>query len=149
MTSVEIALTFSLRNTRDIPSRSNSKRLASTAELKFEFTSAISEFGIILSRSCNIDNILTGIYLLPYAAPIRSSVRQRTEFAKRTIITDRRIFSPFPLPPFLLSPSHLPLGLLFLLSPIFHCHKIKDGGYNNTNTNKVSPTQNTPVLQVS
>ena len=51
-TSVEIALTFSLRNTRDIPSRSNSKRLASTAELKFEFPSAISEFGIILSRSC-------------------------------------------------------------------------------------------------
>ena len=39
-------------------------------------------------------------------------------------------------------------GLLFLLSPIFHCHKIKDGGYNNiTNTNKVSPTQNTPALQ--
>jgi len=22
-------------------------------------------------------------------------------------------------------------GLLFLLCPIFHCHKIKDGGYNN------------------
>ena len=39
-------------------------------------------------------------------------------------------------------------GLLFLLSPIFHCHKIKDGGYNKiTNTNKVSPTQNTPALQ--
>ena len=39
-------------------------------------------------------------------------------------------------------------GFLFLLSPIFHCHKIKDGGYNNiTNTNKVSPTQNTPALQ--
>ena len=35
-----------------------------------------------------------------------------------------------------------------LPSTIFHCHKIKDGGYNNiTNTNKVSPTQNTPVLQ--
>ena len=50
--SVEIDLTFLLRNTRDIPSRSNSKRLASTAELKFEFTSAISEFRIILSRSC-------------------------------------------------------------------------------------------------
>ena len=44
-------------------------------------------------------------------------------------------------------PSHLPLGLLFLLSPIFHCNKIKDGGYNSTNTNKVSPTQNTPALQ--
>ena len=28
------------------------------------------------------------------------------------------------------------------ISPIFHCHKIKDGGYNNiTNTNKVSPSQ--------
>ena len=28
------------------------------------------------------------------------------------------------------------------------CHKIKDGGYNNiTNTNKVSPAQNTPALQ--
>ena len=50
-------------------------------------------------------------------------------------------------PPFLLSPSHLPLGLLFLLSPIFHCHEIKDGGYNNPNTTKVSPTQNTPALQ--
>ena len=41
-------------------------------------------------------------------------------------------------------------GLLFLLSPIFHCHKIKDGGYSNiTNTNKVSPTQNTPALQAT
>ena len=40
------------------------------------------------------------------------------------------------------------MELLFLLSPIFHCHKIKDGGYNNiTNTNKVSPNQNTPALQ--
>ena len=48
---VEIALTFWLRNTRDISCRSNSKRLAPTAELKFEFTSAISEFRIILSRS--------------------------------------------------------------------------------------------------
>ena len=57
-------------------------------------------------------------------------------------------------PSFLLSPSHPlaptlrePLGLLFLLSPIFHCHEIKDGGYNNPNTTKVSPTQNTPALQ--
>ena len=54
--SVESALTFLLRNTRDIPSRSNSKILASTAELKFEFTSAISEFRIILSRSCVQNN---------------------------------------------------------------------------------------------
>ena len=36
------------------------------------------------------------------------------------------------------------------LRPIFHCHKIKDGGYNNiTNTHKVSPTQNTPGLQAT
>ena len=41
-------------------------------------------------------------------------------------------------------------GLLLLLSPIFHCHKIKDGGYTNiTSANKVSPTQNTPALQAS
>ena len=53
--SVEIALTFSLRNTRDIPSRSNSKRLASTAELKIALASAISEFRIILSRSLCTD----------------------------------------------------------------------------------------------
>ena len=37
---------------------------------------------------------------------------------------------------------------LFLLSPIFHCHKITDGCYNNIMyTNKVSPTQNMPALQ--
>ena len=47
------------------------------------------------------------------------------------------------------SKEHLPQGLLFLLSPIFHCHKIKDGGHNNTNTNEVSPTQNTPALQAT
>ena len=39
--------------------------------------------------------------------------------------------------------------LLFLLSPIFLCQKIKDGGNNNTNMNKLSPTQNTPGLQAS
>ena len=38
-----------------------------------------------------------------------------------------------------------------IFSPLFQCHKIKDGGYNNTNTNmnKVSPTQNTPALQAT
>ena len=43
---------------------------------------------------------MTGINLLPYAAPIRSSVCQRTEFPKRTMISGRRIFflpSPSPL----------------------------------------------------
>ena len=61
--SVEIASTFSLRITRDIPSRSNSKTLASTAELKFEFKSAISEFRIILSRSC-ISFLSRGLFVL-------------------------------------------------------------------------------------
>ena len=36
----------------------------------------------------------------------------------------------------------------FSLRPDSFPHKIEDGGYNNiTNTNKVSPTQNTPALQ--
>ena len=34
-----------------------------------------------------------------------------------------------------------------LLFPIFFCHKIKDGGYNKTNMNKLSPTQNMSTLQ--
>ena len=38
-------------------------------------------------------------------------------------------------------------GLLFLL---FLSHKIKDGGYNNTNINKqLSPAQNKSALQAS
>ena len=40
-------------------------------------------------------------------------------------------------------------GLLFLISPIFVCHKVKDGGYNNTNMDRVSRTQNTPALRTS
>ena len=57
------------------------------------------------------------------------------------------VFSP--LPSFLLSPKHLPLGLLFLLSLIFPRHN-KDGGYNSRNIIKqLSPAQNTPALQAS
>ena len=60
---------------------------------------------------------------------------------------ERGIFSPLLLPSFLLSPYHLPLGLLFLLSLIFLRHN-KDGGYNSTNiTKQLSPAQNTPALQ--
>ena len=58
------------------------------------------------------------------------------------------LISPLPPPPVLLSPQHLPWGLLFLLSLIFPRHNIKDGGYNSTNVNKqLSPAQNTPALQ--
>ena len=80
MSSVEIALNYSLCSTRDIPSRSNSKRLT---ELTIQFYSE-----------------LPGINLLSYAAPIRSSVCQCTEFPKRTMISGRHIFflsSPSPL----------------------------------------------------
>ena len=53
------------------------------------------------------------------------------------------------LPSFLLSPKHLPLGLLFLLFLVFLRHN-KDGGYNSTNINtQLSPAQNTPSLQAS
>ena len=48
-----------------------------------------------------------------------------------------------------LSPQHLPLGLLSLLSLIFLGH-IKDGGYNSTKINRqLSPAQNTPALQAT
>ena len=53
---------------------------------------------------------------------------------------ERRENAVFFLPSpslFPLSPLHLPKGLLFLLSPIFLCHKIKDGGCNNTKMNKL------------
>ena len=46
---------------------------------------------------------------------------------------------PPPFPPFALAPT-VRVTISTLYSP--HCHKIKDGGYNNiTNTNKMSPTQ--------
>ena len=81
MTNVEIALPFSLCNTRDIPSRSNYKRLKETEN--------------------NIDlQVIDRHQSTSLCAPIRSSVCQRTEFPKRTMISGRRIF-------FLLSPSPL------------------------------------------
>jgi len=47
------------------------------------------------------------------------------------------------------SPIQVFSRLLFLLSPSFLCHKIKDhGGYNDTTINKqLSSTQNTPAVQ--
>ena len=75
-----------------------------------------------------------------------ASQRERGKGGER----EEKIFfspPPPPFPSFVLTPT-VRERLLFLLSPIFHCHKIKDGGYNNiTNTNKVSLTQNTPALQ--
>ena len=49
---------------------------------------------------------------------------------------EREYFTPTPPPPFFLSPKHPAWGLLFLLSPIFLCHKIEIDGCNETNINK-------------
>ena len=63
---------------------------------------------------------------------------------------EKIFFSPSPPPSFLLSPKHIPLGLLFLLSLIFLRHN-NDGCYNSTNINKqLSPAQNqAPALQAN
>ena len=53
---------------------------------------------------------------------------------------------PPPFPSFALAPTVR--VTISTLSNQFHRRKIKDSGYNNiTNTNKVSPTKNTPALQ--
>ena len=61
----------------------------------------------------------------------------------------RCIFSsppPPPFPSFALAPTVR--VTISTLPNQFHRRKIKDSGYNNiTNTNKVSPTKNTPALQ--
>ena len=58
----------------------------------------------------------------------------------------RLAFSAISVGVFLGRANVLPANISTL--PIFLCRKIKDGGYNNTNTvNKVWPTQNTPALQ--
>ena len=57
---------------------------------------------------------MTGINLLPYAAPIRSSVCQQTEFPKRTMISGRRIlFLPSPSPLSFFLPSSYRKGYYF------------------------------------
>ena len=73
-------------------------------------------------------------------------------FPKEQWYRARVFFSPLPLPlpRFLLSFALAPtVRVTISTHPIFHCHKIKDSGYNNINTNKVSPTQNTPALQAN
>ena len=117
--SVEMALTFLLRNTRGIPSRSNSKRLASTIGVKIRiyvrhFWIQNNYFPAVpCKRKRNNQYRLTvnwqaSIYF-SYAAPIRSSVCHCKEFPKRTMISGRRIF-------FLPSPS--PSTLSFFPPPI-------------------------------
>ena len=54
--------------------------------------------------------------------------------------------SPPPFPFFALAPT---VRVTISTLPNLPLSLIKDGGYNITNTNKVSPTQNTPALQAS
>ena len=57
---------------------------------------------------------MTGINLLPYAAPTRSSVFQPREFPKRTMISDMRIcFLPSPFPLSFFRPRAYPKGYYF------------------------------------
>ena len=49
--------------------------------------------------------------------------------SKTVRVNSPYFFLPLPLPPLLFLPSHLPSGLILLLSPIFLCHRIKDGGF--------------------
>jgi len=57
------------------------------------------------------------------AAPIRNSVRGRTEFPKRTTTSGRRDFLRSTPPLSFLLPIIHPLGKTFFLSPVFHCMK--------------------------
>ena len=55
---------------------------------------------------------------------------------------------PLPLPLSFFCPSTYPTGYCFYSSLIFLRHKIKDGGYNKMNINKLlSPAKNMPALQ--
>ena len=56
-------------------------------------------------------------------------------------------FSLLPSPLSFFRPSTYTKGCYFY-SPILRCCKIKDGGYNNTNINKLSCAQNMSALQV-
>ena len=137
--SVEIALTCSVRKTRDIPSRSNSKRLPSRAELKFEFRSAIfwiqnKCFPQLRAYENGINNInLQLIDRHQSTPPSRTNQELRLPAygvsQKNNVIGQAYFFLPLPLPSLLFLPSHLPSGLILLLSPIFLCHRIKDGGF--------------------
>ena len=78
-----------------------------------------------------------------------ASQREQGGGGEREEKTSYFFFSPPPppFPSFALTPT---VRVTICTLPIFHCHKIKDGGYNNiTNTNKVSSTQNTPALQAN
>ena len=121
--SVEIALTFLLRNTRDIPSRSNSKRLASTAGVKIRIyvrhfwiqNNSFPQFRANENIIINIDLQLIGMHqstspMLHQSGAPFAIVRS---FPKEQWYPAGVFFSPLPLPPFLLSPSHHPRGYYF------------------------------------
>ena len=81
---------------------------------------------------------------------LRSLSKERREWGESGQGGARRerVFfsSPLPSPLPFFRRSTYPKGCYFY-SPQSSCHTIKHGGYNNTNINKLSPTQNKPSLQ--
>ena len=84
----------------------------------------INSAGVFIGRANGFNREST-MLKLPKRGRNGASEGERGEGGEKE---DKIFFSP-PPPPLLLSPSHLPKGLLFLLFPIFLCHKIKDGGF--------------------
>ena len=121
--SVEIALTFLLRNTRDIPSRSNSKRLASTAGVKIRVyvrlfwiqNNSFKQFRANENEIINIDLQLIGRHQSTSPMPHHSGALFAIvrSFPKEQWYRAGVFFSPLSLPTFLLSPSPHPKGYYF------------------------------------
>ena len=114
--TVEIALTCSVRNTRDIPSRSNSKRLCSRAELKFEFWSAFfwiqnNCFPQLRANKYGINNIDLQLIDRHQSTPPSHTNQELHLPAYRVSQKNNDIgqhaFGSLPLPPLPFSPSHL------------------------------------------
>ena len=121
-TSVEIASFCSVRNSRDVPS--SHKRLRDSSRAKSKLTTSLStEFAMFLTRT-NETKLTDRQYdRQGQAAPIRNSVRGRTEFPKRTMTSGRRDFLRSTPPLSFLLPIIHSLGKTFFLSPVFHCIK--------------------------
>ena len=121
--SVEMALPFLLRNTSDIPRRSNSKRLASTAGVKIRIyvqhfwiqNNSFLQFRANENGIINVDLQLTDRHQSTSPMPHQSGAPFAivSSFPIEQWYRGDVFFSPFPIPLFLLSPSHHPKGYYF------------------------------------
>ena len=128
MTSVEIALNFSLRNTRDIPSRSNSNGINNI------------DLQLIDRHQSTLCRTNQELRLPTY------EVSQ-----KNNDIGQAYFFSLLPLPLSFFLPRTYPKGYYFYSPQSSTVVKSKMAATTTSppNTNKVSPTQNTPALQAT